>query len=122
LCLAFQPLGCKDGCTANSGIPIAISGEVFLKGADETRTKVSCGQSVAVEFCKVLDAGAPADDRPDQGEAFLTISYSNNVKETVEVSNRGLVRCGRKIVQVDEQQMIKVLERMMKESAIPARP
>ena len=118
LCLAFLPSGCKGKPMTDYGTPLRISGEVFLNDSDE-RTKVSCGQAMTIELCNMLDTGKTAGDRKDQGAAALTIVYSNGKEEHVEVTQEGLVRRGKRVVQVNKQQMMNLLQQMLRECAIP---
>ena len=99
----------------DSGTPEALYGDVFLGGPDDIRTRVSCGRSLAAEFCRVLEDGVSANDRKDQGAAVLTIIYSGGRKERVAITQSALVRRDGKTVQVNKQQMVSLLERIAEE-------
>ena len=96
-----------------------LSGEVFLDGPGETRTKVVCDQAMAIKFLGVVNAGVASGDRKDQGLAGLTLLYSDGRVNKVAVTNTGLVRIGARVVQVNKEHMMAILRQMQRECARP---
>ena len=72
---------------------------------------------MAFELVKLLDAGVAAEDRKDQGVAFLELVYPGGRTETVELTKMGVARSGNKVLQVNEEQMKTLLQQMLKECA-----
>jgi hypothetical protein len=111
-----------SGCDARDmtleGKPKRLYGDIFLRDPAD-RTKVDVGPELAAAFQEIVKAGKRAGDLKDQGWAVLSVDYDGDESVKYEVTASGLVRYGGRVVQVDREKMMDLLNRVLADEEKP---